>query len=379
MTKKQCDHLMIIAPVPRLRKRTRLAKFARAYSHDVPRISFAGWERTDTERTDPADDEVTNTHIAHRGGGYATGALGKDYAKWVVKAAIHALKVRPDAVHALGLEGALAATPLKLLRPRTVLLYDDADRMTLCHSMPDRVQQAGQFIERLVSRISTAHIIPGEARYPDGLPCKNTVLLKNTPSDIVLETALELPIDSDPRFTLLVTGWLGDTRGAAVIDEIARLLEDDKLFRFVAAGRVTGEAAQRFIQRPSVDYRGEVSNAEALRLARDSSLVFTLYDPAVTINRFAEPNKWGDCVAVKTPFIVNQEVETASAYVAAGAAISFPYSDAQQATDELRRIARDDEGYARLCESIGSFPNVSFDDVVASSIRPLLASRTARF
>ena len=365
--------LLILAPVPRLRKRTRLAKFARAYKNDTSRISFIGWERLIEEASHPHDDEVSSTHIVHVGGGYATDSLGQHYAKWVTKAAVQTVRLNPDTIHALGLEGALASLPQKILRPRTVLLYDDADRMTLCHKMPERARRIGQFVERMVTRASSAHIIPGEARYPDGLPNGNTILLKNTPSVETLEQALELPVEVSDRFDLLVTGWLGDTRGAAVIDAIAAELAEDKRFRFVAAGRVTGDAAERFVQRDSVDYRGEVSNAEALRLARDSSLVFTLYDPAVIINRYAEPNKWGDCVAVGTPFIVNREVETAAEYVESGAAVEFGYHNPSEAAELIRQLAEDGEMYKSLCDRISSFPSTSFDSVISESIRPLLS------
>lgn len=162
-----------------------------------------------------------------------------------------------------------------------------------------------------------------------------------------------------------------------MISQVADLLGDDKRFKFVVAGRLTGETAKEFVARKDVTFLGELSNSEALRLAARSFLVFTLYDPVFPINQHAEPNKWGDCAVVGVPFIVNDEVITATPYLARNAAIGFPYLEPEKAAAEIRALADDPSRRALMVEAIREMKSRSFDDVVRAELVPLLiTSRT---
>lgn len=361
--------ITIVAPVGRLRKRTRLSKFANLYQNANWSVSFVGWEREDAESASPLEPDIV-TKITLVGGGYSTKGLRRKYVIWIVKTATHLLRAKPPFVHALGLEGAVAALPLRFLRKDTVLIFDDADRFSMSQRLPGPVQGWFERLERFVSRLSTIHIVPGIGRYPDGIPSTQALVVRNTPSESALREAASMTQGLKKGFRVLVTGYLGETRGISVIDRVAELLSDDDQFVFVAAGRTAGESVKRLLGRSNVNYHGEVSNSEALALCADSSIVFTLYDPAVQINQFAEPNKWGDCVAVGVPFIVNEEVRTAKAYVDAGAAVSFPYDNPERAAEILRELARDPLAYKALRSAIGQLAEStpSFDAQVKTKL-----------
>lgn len=263
------------------------------------------------------------------------------YPLWVLKVFLQALWRGPRRVHALGLESSFPVALAGLIRRRIRLVHDDADRMSQCYVLPKLVMAIMQALERWTARRSWLHVIPGTERYPDGLPSRLTVLLKNTPSAEVLAEAKCVDLTRLPRQTELVlylNGWICANRGAAHADALACAFADDQRFHLLATGRMTGEDAQRLVKRRNVTYLGEVPNAAALGHYRAADLVLTYYDPKVQINRYAEPNKWGDCAAMGPPFVVNEEVVTARPWLDADAAFSCPFVDHAALVELIRDI-----------------------------------------
>jgi len=202
--------------------------------------------------------------------------------------------------------------------------------MSSCLRLPGLTVSVIAVLERWTARRAQIHIIPGKGRYRDGLPCSRTVVLKNTPSQQTVNMASAIAVSracAEAELIVYVNGWIGETRGAPQVNELSRMLENEPRVHFLAAGRLTGPAAANFSKRTNVTYLGEVANELALAHYRVVDLVLTYYDPKVPINRYAEPNKWGDCVAFGVPFIANSEVMTARPYVDDGAAFACDYSD----------------------------------------------------
>lgn len=346
------DAVLFAAALPRVSKRTRLAKFAQIYRSSGYETAHVGWDRNEDDRRLPVVTCETPSESIVFGGGYASGGLGPRYLLWTMRLAIYYVRNRPRIIHALGLDAALPAVLTQPLS-KSVVVFDDADRFSLCHTLPLGANRLLRVLERFVEAKSDIHVVPGLGRYPDGLPSPNTAVLKNTPANSALEAASAGVVEGDSRLTLLFTGWLGDSRGAAVANALAKEFGDEPRVRLLAAGRTTGEQAEGFVSNPGVEYHGEVSNSEAIALNAVSDLVFTLYDPAIEINRFAEPNKWGDCVALGVPFVVNSEVVTAKEYIDGGMALSAAYEkpdafvqmihdllDAPEKVDALKESAR---------------------------------------
>lgn len=371
--------IVIVAGVSSLGRRTRLAKFARVYGEEGLAVEHWAWLRTPDEVAFIADDlpEVPRA-ILIEGGGYANRRLMGWYLRWIVVVFVRLLKNRPTHVHALGLESALPAAVLRRFRPQMTLIYDDADRFSLCRPLSPRVAAVVAAVERWVSKQASVHVIPGLGRYPDGLPCTNTVTLRNFPSRDVLQAAGQLKPNGARTDSLLVyvNGWLGAERGSAMLVQTARILSTDESVVFVVAGRLTGSDAEELVRLPNVDYRGVLTNADSLALYMVADLVVTFYDPAIPINRWAEANKWGDCVATGTPFVVNSEVITASSFVDSGAAFAVGFGDAAALASLLGSLARDQEAVLRAKTAMNGWRNEMsyFDDEIRSEIVPRLMS-----
>jgi glycosyltransferase involved in cell wall biosynthesis len=158
------------------------------------------------------------------------------------------------------------------------------------------------------------------------------------------------------KVILYVNGWIAWDTGSRIILRALDILKDRGVdCRLIVAGRVASNDGEALIARAEAEFKGELAQRKALELYRACDLALTLYDPSVSINRHAESNKWGDCVFLETPFIVNSEVETAAKFVRAGAALSFPYNDPAALADIVQSVARDPGILERLRVTLRAF------------------------
>ena len=369
--------LWIIAPVSYISSRTRLAKLASSYSAAGYTVNFAGWLRSPSDS--PCDDEsyVAERRTIFKGGGYSNWRLPSYYLGWTVAVLVWMLRRRPRYVHALGFESAFPVALAQAVRLPVTLIYDDADRFSLSFPMPRYIANAVACLERWTARRAAIHIIPNRFRYSDGLHCDKTIVLPNVPTSATIKAATLCNLGSRPnaRLTVYVNGWLGDPRGLSTLAEVADRLDRDDGILFLAAGRISDSAGEKFRANPLVEYVGVVDQRDALALYQWADIAVTLYDPALRINRFAEANKWGDCTATGTPFIVNSEVITARDYVDGGAAFAVEYGDASALLALFRRLRDDPKllSQARMEVSRRSRQALPFED----AFRPVLAALAA--
>lgn len=368
------ERLTFVAIVPTLETRTRCLKMAKLAFRAGNEVHFWGWDRDGQKHVSAEEATVCQERkLLVTGGGYSNRKLLGYYFKWVFGVFWEAFRRPPGRVQALGLESAFPVAVASVFRSNVRLVFDDADRLSYCHSLPKLARKFLTALERWTMRRCEFHIIPGPARYPDGLYEDRTVILKNTPSQDVVEESASFQLTQPSEngvLTLLGLGWIGDVRGASLMDDLARHFERDPRLRFIAAGRLTGDAAQRFVKRSNVEYFGEVTNAEALSLYRCADLVMTFYNPRIRINRYAEPNKWGDCVSQSVPFLVNEEIKTAQPYIDAGAAITIPYNDLPTSVSRIGTLIENPSEIQRARDSISKMQaeQQSFDETYCEHV-----------
>ena len=371
--------VLVVAALGSLASRTRLIKFARLYSNAGRQVNHLAWMRS-TDRSELDAEEVSlgvRRKVIARGGTYggtSSRRLLPAYARWVVSVFFELVRQPASNVHALGLESALPALLAAKLRRHRVI-YDDADRFSFCHPMPARVKSIVAATERWVARHALVHVVPGVGRYPDGLPARTTIELPNWPSepDVVAAKSVVAPEIPQAELTLYANGWIGDRRGAVQLLEMSTHLRDDSRFHLVVAGRITESAADELVTLSNVTNLGKLSQAEALAVYSQVDAVVTMYDPSVAINRFAEPNKWGDCLELGVPILVNEEVQTAAEVIGNGYALSFAWEGAGL-TDLIDGLLLDRTPLENATAAIAAadFSDKSFDRTVKEQLIPLL-------
>lgn len=334
--------LYMFAPLSAMRKRTRLAKMARYLEDHETQVVFFGWERLKGEAARWRwDGRFIEERILLKGGGYASRSARLLYPVWMVVVFCRVLFLpRGSKCWCLGWETAFPAR-LAALFSRCDIAFDDADRFSMLINLPRPLHRILTELERWTSRKCLLHVIPGWSRYEwrhDGM-----VLLRNTPMTADYEAALQITrVSRGQEFLIYINGWIAwDTGARTLLKALDELARRGKRCGVVVAGRIASGEGRQLIEHPWAEFRGELPQVEALKLYRQTHVALTLYDPSVAINHHAESNKWGDCVFLGTPFIVNREVQTARKFVEAGAAYDFAYNDHAALADLIERLAHD--------------------------------------
>ncbi|MCC6983208.1 MAG: hypothetical protein IT535_08045 [Bauldia sp.] len=270
---------------------------------------------------------------------------------------------RPRQVVCLGLETALAAYLASFL-VRLKYVFDDADRLALIFKWPAWVRAALEQLEKRVAGRSSAHIVPGYGRYP--YRHDRMVRIVNMPDTDQVRAAREWRLPDQPASSLVlyVNGWIDRSRGAEFIERIIERLDQRGGVRVLLAAKSDTYLDGTLRKRTCVMDLGTLPQVEALAYYRLADLVVTFYDPDVPINRYAEANKWGDCVAMGVPFVVNEEVRTAEEYVAAGAAFSVPYGDVEAFMALIETLIENPAELERARSAIGDIKFVPFEEAL---------------
>jgi len=285
--------------------------------------------------------ELDNRKILLKGGGYNSKWIKLYYPLWMISVFFHLMLRRPkNPVYCLGFETAFPAWVTSKIT-KIQYVFDDADRFSMIIRLPSPINKLVKFLEKKTSEGSLVNIIPGYERYE--FTNKKQTILKNMPDSQAIEKSNHISIKRPTaKLVIYVNGWMGETRGLPIILELAkRSLEAKTDIHFIAAGNATDKSARFFIKLPNVTYLGSLENHEALAWYKASDFIFTYYDPAIEINRYAESNKWGDALTFGVPIIVNSEVTTAKFLRDGDVCISVPYHDIDVLENELNSILED--------------------------------------
>lgn len=183
-------------------------------------------------------------------------------------------------------------------------------------------------IESIVGKRSLVHLVPGKSRDFTGF--NNVVVVPNTPSHALFLEAKNRAkvLKKSSTFTIYINGWLVETRGANMILKALEMFNSSQIaINFLVAGPVKCSNINKLLEFDFVTYLGELNAQDSLSYYFVSDLVFAFYDPSIEINRFAEPNKWYDCVFSNTKFVTNKGLLTSSQLEDVGLAHTVQYGD----------------------------------------------------
>lgn len=323
-------NIAIISPEQSVMGRVRLNRFvSELCKHTDVQIDFWGWKRnSEADNSDICANRIKTQIIFFRN--TSSKASIFDYVMWMIVLFVFVVKTeKKDIYYCLGLDSAFPLALINKFR-RSRYIFDNADNLYMSHSWPKIVRKLLIKFEAFAIQGSNIQIVPGNSRIDSNYAYK-TVVLKNGPTEDILQEAKKIAEEKKysrkDKFRIYVNGLLTEERGIGQILDAANMIIDID-YELIVCGEIKGESASRLIKLPVVKYLGKLRYVDALALYYCASLCITLYDPAIEINRKAEPNKWGDCEATGTKFIANEEIETLSNYERTGLCVKCPYSDA---------------------------------------------------
>ncbi len=333
------EPIYILAPVGSLDRLVRTSKIRSVLMETGRPLIHLAWKRSDDDQPNPAPVE---TQVILEGGGYQSSGLARWYMKYLA-ANKTALKNLPDGscIYALGF---FAAFPAALLarRRKFKVLFDHNDTFSKSYPLPGPLKALVEKMESFTVRRARIHLIPGENRWTQG--DANRRVVPNVPTQDVAQAAKEIAekggFAKGERFTLYVNGWLTPERGMGPLMKALALIPDAPI-NILLAGRIENDdpALAALLKQPNVEFLGNLDQPNALAHYGRAHATLTFYDPVVEINRYAEPNKWGDCILTQTTFIVNREVVTAKPFFDAGSCFAVPFHDDRALADLLQRLS----------------------------------------
>lgn len=363
----------VIAPVPNLGALVRTTKLLSVLQGVGLNVHHLSWQRSAGEQPNNAPVETT---CVYQGGGYKNRLLVLRYPVYMAALKKH-LDRLPDGSSIYGLSLWSAAPVAKLAHKKGLnLLFDNNDNLSMAYPWPGPIKKIVAGMEFQTARSASIHVVPSKARWPH--PDANLRIIPNVPLSSDVETAKRLAEESrytrNRDFTLYVNGWLTPTRGLRQLSEALDSYQGEP-FRVLVAGRIDEvPEAKWFLQHPFVEFLGQVSPAESLARYWDAHACFTFYDPAIPINRLAESNKWGDCVLTRCAILVNDEVQTARAFVDKGGAHSVPYNDAKALACLLAELADDPQKAVRAGQNLDAFSYEPWDKMVGDVVSEWLST-----
>lgn len=336
------------------------------------RYQFWGWDRN-RKQADRALEREEHKKILLRGGGQARWQLGLYYLIWMAAVFWTTLRNRTDAVYICSRFDAAFPVAVASLFARRPLLFANRDNISMSYRWPGPVKWLFKKLEEFVARRSVVHLLPSESRWHERSP--NVRVVPNTPTRDLLAEAREIADRKgyrrpDDALVLYVNGWLTARRGARMILEALRECTDSRV-RTLVAGTPLCPEAEDLLRLENVTYLGTLSAAESLAVYFGSHVVLTFYDPAIEINRLAEPNKWGDCIATGTPFITNSEVVTARKFIEADACFHVPYGDSRGLRDTICELVKDRQRWKVVHENLCRYQLPAWDEAMGDVLAEL--------
>jgi hypothetical protein len=338
------------------------AKFAKVVNDAGFKYQYWGWDRKPNGLRTQAENSASRRVLLTGSGKRTTIHLVKGYVLWMMQVFRAALQEKRSLIYvAVSFDAAMPLALLSLVR-KTVFVYANLDNISTSYRWPTMLSRALRQCERFVAARSCLHLLPSPTRW-EKISSKER-FLTNSPTMGMLKSAREIAQRNGyvrrGVLTVYVNGCLTKTRGMGVLSNALRKCFSEEI-RVLMAGQILCEEAKGLSQMANVSYLGELPGEESLAQYFRSHLVFTYYDPAVEINRWAEPNKWQDCIATGTPFLVNNEVLTAQTYISANACAQTSYSDVEGIANCLKNLSRHETDWKILQKNLSMFTTPAWD------------------
>ena len=226
-------------------------------------------------------------------------------------------------VLAVDFEGTLASVFLKIRGVKVYSLVNDnfSVRYNLGYISFIIIRFFESIIYKLVSNIS---IFPDKSRVQllGWIKPKEIVILPNVLKDTVVT---RYQGNADDNLIVLVCGWLDKTRGLELLKKLAEYTNEKVQFLLVGRGDMTVIDDLTFTRR--ISFIGHLTREKTLELMSTVDINFAFYNPSITINRYAMPQKVSDSLLVGCPIIINSEVQMAESLFRSGSAFSAEYWD----------------------------------------------------
>lgn len=295
----------------------RVQKFIEYFNENTYDVEFICWLRNAKDK-DPNNKE----YYLLSGGGSANWKLAIYYPIWMIKLFWYFVFKKHDentVVFVTDFDSAFPIYLASVINRSIKYIYDIHDDFALRYHFPSYIKSFVSYLDYLVKSKSECFIHVDESRVRE--KDENYKIIYNSPADYY-HKIFEKQIIKERVF--VVSGLLLETRG---VNSIYNFASKNPLVKFIVAGNPIDDISKRLIKLSNVQFVGYLKQADLFSLIKNSAGIFSLYDPALEINRLAASNKLYDAMMLGVPVIVNKGI-LAESFVAennVGFVVNYEY------------------------------------------------------
>ena len=344
-------------------RNVRLSKFIACLSKMGHDVSFWGWDRSSLSQ---GDERLRDCRYLFRGGGFGHKVM-LYYPLWMVKLFFTVLLSnysRGKKIVAVNFDAALPVAIAACIR-RDKFIYEIRDEFALSYKFPGIIKRMIKAIDHWIIRRSefVIHVDANRITYDKG----KYVVIENSPEDYW--HGCQRDYDKVER-VIAVIGNLSWGRG---IESISTFAEKNPAFKILVVGTYYDDRTKsRLDNLRNVIHKERMPQQELFKEMECCCAIFSLYDPALEINRLAASNKVYDAMMMGIPVVTNREVVNAKSIADEGVGLVVDY----EYNDTWRNLEQDD--FLEVVKRMGQkgrrlyLEKYQFDKMIADRFIPMV-------
>lgn len=266
---------------------------------------------------------------------------------WWILALNYLLREEWDIAHAADLDTyipALLAAKLK----RKKIIYDIFDFYADEILLPSIIQRCVAKLDTTLMKFADAIIIvdPSRLKQIKRENDDSIHIIYNTPQDFFCKN-----MENDKKksqFVVFFAGILSHDRGFETIIEVAKQVNGLRI-EIAGFGYYEKKLLSLIENEPNIIFIGKIPYHEVIRKTIKSDLLIALYNPDITNNRFASPNKLFEAMMCGKPIIVSDGTAMADIVRHENCGIVVPYGDIKALKQEIIMLKNNPE----ICIQLG--------------------------
>lgn len=250
------------------------------------------------------------------------------------------LKQESTVIHVCDLDTLIPAIFVKFIK-KVKLCYTIYDFYAdnLPNKFPLLFRKFVAFAERFGIRFTDVLFLVDECRYEQvkGAKINSVEYIYNSPPDYF---NLKQEHRSNPGEILIIfyAGIILKSRG---LEYIIKAIKDMNSIKLIIAG--AGPDKDFLEDLPTdintnIQYIGPISYEKVIEKTMESDILFAFYNPIISNNRYASPNKLFEAMMCGKPIIVNSEVAASKIVIKENCGLIVPYGDIDAIKKAILRI-----------------------------------------
>jgi len=264
---------------------------------------------------------------------------------WIYEFIILMFKREVYIIHIIDFDSLLPAIFVKFFKKKVKIVYSIQDiyAENLPRHIPNFIKNAIKFLEKISFKYCDAVFIVNPLMYYNyyrAFPIKRLKVIYNSPPCIE-EIGIypeKITYNYKPVLTVFYAGLIHRSRG---LIELLTALKNVDNVKLIIAGK--GPDIKIFSKiaddlKGKIEYIGIIPYEEVIKKTLEVDAIVAFYDPQISNNRYASPNKLFEAMMCSKPIIINKETFAANIVEKARCGLVVPYGDVNSLINALIKL-----------------------------------------